>query len=747
MKKETTINHGNILCGALSHAHLMLLLLATIFTLSQTVTAQTPEDFGYGRFQINGKPALGARPLLVLLSEHTEQPPLAHSRDYYDNLIFNYFATDANGNAINNLNGYYLVNSNGRFSWSRAGAGTLGPLSFTGADLRDSFNQPRQALAIKAAADAGFNFAEYDDNGDGHITNDELCVLVIENVGSDGAANRGTDPGCVRPEGSSVDVCLRIAITGHEASLMSMAHELSHSLGTLDLYGADGNQNYRYSLMGSTIYQRPDVMETFQFDPWHKLQFGWVEPKIYSLDAPGAETLGAAELAAGDEPVILYSPARGFNEYYLLEYRTNDRPEGAGYDANVAGSGLVIWHVKTDANKVPVIIPSLTKADGTDVAVFINGAPNFKRGGGDPWPSADGLLASTTGGLTGVVPYALKWLDGLGGNMKVKAGRTLDNGNRLRISWDNYNTSEPLKISRKILYYNATDGSGAVGVIDAQNNHVTLASYDPGAFGQWTHLVGNAAELFYYNARTGAAALGYVDAVGTHHTTQSFPAGYFGAGWTHIVRHKGYLFFYYAPNGVAAIGQFGTNGFRQFMTYQAGSFGLGWTNILSTANGLFFYRAADGAGAVGDWEYVTSGVPGQFATITGVRFKQIKGYAPGSFTKGWTHVVETSNGVLFYRASDGLQVMTDITAAGAVNTRSNTVKTLRRGWTHIVSVNDDILFYDAVNGDAAVGEILKYSPWVLLSKVGSLVINKEFPSYFSPGWTHLTGTVDPTLLH
>jgi M6 family metalloprotease-like protein len=742
MKNETKRNCQNHLRSVL----IAMLLLAINFILQTPAAAQTPEDFGYGRMTINGKEAKGARPLLVILTEHAGYPALAHNRDYYDNLIFNYFATDANGNPINNLNGYFLVNSNGRFHWSRAGAGTVGPFQFSGADLgekAETKQQPRLALAVKAAANAGVNFADFDDNGDGKITNDELCVLVIENLNSDSAANRGSDPGCVRPDGSTVDVCLSYASAGHEASLMSMAHELAHSLGTIDLYGAN-SQNFRYSLMSSTIFGQPDVMETFQLDPWHKIQLGWVEPKIYSIDSPGAEILGAAELVHGDEPVILYSTYRGPNEYYLLEYRTNNRPEGAGYDANVPGSGLVIWHIKTDANKVPLVIPNQTVPGGSDYAVFVNGAPNFQRGGGTPWPSSSGILSTPT---AGVVPYALKWLDGLGGNMKVKVGSTLDNGNRLRISWDNYNTSEAPKISRKILYYNNNQGSGAVGVIDAQNNHLTLTSYEPGAFGQWTHIVGDSSELFYYNTHTGAAALGYVNAAGQHVTTWGVGAGYFGRGWTHIVLYQGYLFFYCAGNGMAAIGQMSTAGFRQTMHYPAGTFGLGWTSILSTTNGLLFYRATDGAGAVGGWEYTYSGVAGQFATITGVRFKQVRGYAPGSFTAGWTHVVQTSNGVLFYRASDGLQVMTDVASNGVVSTRSNTVKYLRRGWTHIVSVNDDILFYDKMNGDAAVGEIAKYSPWLLLRNIGSLVINKEFPGYFSPGWTHLTGTVDPTLIH
>lgn len=746
MKNITRNNHHKNIGSFCWRALCALLLFVTIFNLRQTVTAQTLEDFGYSRLKVNGKEALGARPLLVILTEHAESPALAHNRDYYDNLIFNYFAKDDNGNLINNLNGYFLVNSNGRFYWTRAGAGTIGPFKFTGADVGETpgtKRQPRLALAINEAAKNGFDFSVYDDNGDGKVTNDELCVLVIENLSTDSAANRGSEPGCVRPEGSTVDVCLAFASVGHQAGLMSMAHELAHSLGTIDLYGGDQNQNFEYTLMGATIYNRPDVMDTYHLDPWHKIQFGWVEPKIYNIDSPGSTTLGAAELIQGDEPVILYSPARGPNEYYLLEYRTTNRPAGARYDANVPGSGLVIWHVKTDDNKVPVTLPSQTVAGNLDYAVFVNGAPNFQRGGGAPWPSSGGILSTPTGGL---VPYALKWLDGLGGEMKIKVGSTLDNGDRLRISWDNYATSAPLAISKKILYYNASDGSGAVGVIDAENNHLTLTSYDPGAFGQWTHIVGDSSELFYYNSQTGAAALGYVNAAGEHVTTWGVGPGYFGRGWTHIVLHRGYLFFYSAGNGMAAIGQISTRGFRQSIGYPAYTFGVGWTSIVSTPNGLLFYRATDGVGAVGDWEYTYSGAPGQFATITGVRFKQLRGYPAGSFTYGWTHIVQTSNGTLFYRAADGLQVMVDVERNGVVSTRMHTVRTLRAGWTHIVSVNDDILFYDAASGDAAVGEIQKYSPWLVARAIGSLVIKREFPSYFSPGWTHLTVTIDPTVI-
>jgi len=41
---------------------------------------------------------------------------------------------------------------------------------------------------------------------------------------------------------------------------------------------------------------------------------------------------------------------------------------------------------------------------------------------------------------------------------------------------------------------------------------------------------------------------------------------------------------------------------------------------------------------------------------------------------------------------------------------------------------------------------VKFSPWVIFSKVGTLNIRQEFPAYFSPGWSDLVVTADPPTL-
>lgn len=292
----------------------------------------------------------------------------------------------------------------------------------------------------------------------------------------------------------------------------------------------------------------------------------------------------------------------------------------------------------------------------------------------------------------------------------------------------------------RIFYYNESNHLAAVGEFDQNNDHVTLSSFYPGNY-LWTSVISDGPNsMFYYDKRTGVAMLGNVDDAGNHTVVKYLQ---FGAGWTHIVSHRGYLFFYCAGNGMAAIGQLTPDGFRQYKGYPAYTFGLGWTTIVSTRNGLLFYRAGDGIYAVGDWEYSYYPCGGEgfcFPSVSEVRFKQMTW---GYFTRGWSSIVETNDGVLFYRKTDGLHVMVDIDSNGRPADRQNSVKYLTPGYTGIVAAGDDILFYNAENGDGAVGGIIKPSPWVITRVWGTLEMRKEFPAAFSTGWSHLTTIVDP----
>jgi hypothetical protein len=197
---------------------------------------------------------------------------------------------------------------------------------------------------------------------------------------------------------------------GGRASFVSVCHELSHQLGTVDLYGATG-LNQDCTLMCATIYPNFDDRRSFYPDAWHRMVLGWIEPQIVPMSAPASFDLSAAATSApGQVAVLLYEPSHGTSEYFLLEYRTPNPVGGNHYDADVASEGLAIWHVILDENKMPTEIQSLTKPTGTDKSVFLEGpAPagsrGFSRGANQLWPA-------------GTTPELL-WLDGTPTKMRL----------------------------------------------------------------------------------------------------------------------------------------------------------------------------------------------------------------------------------------------------------------------------------------------------------------------------------------
>lgn len=79
-------------------------------------------------------------------------------------------------------------------------------------------------------------------------------------------------------------------------------------------------------------------------------------------------------------------------------------------------------------------------------------------------------------------------------------------------------------------------------------------------------------------------------------------------------------------------------------TFPNGAFALGWTSIVSTPGGILYYNTATGAGAIGRFDGA-----GNHTTL--------KVFPPRAFATGWSRIVSTPSGILFYN---------DQTGAGAV---------------------------------------------------------------------------------
>jgi hypothetical protein len=129
------------------------------------------------------------------------------------------------------------------------------------------------------------------------VTADELLILIIHNFTGYGPGNRANAPATVTKHAplvpdKQVTVTVVVAGDGIETPFYQIAHELSHSLGTIDLYGS-GNENQLLTLMA----------------------LGWCEPRIQQLRASSAPVI-VGEISAGrpDGAVILWDPSRWSGE-------------------------------------------------------------------------------------------------------------------------------------------------------------------------------------------------------------------------------------------------------------------------------------------------------------------------------------------------------------------------------------------------------------------------------------------------
>lgn len=439
--------------------------LLLFLLLAAGLRAQVPtlQDFGYESIQRIGRPTRGTVPLLIVSVSFSGYSAMAHSNTYWDNLVFSF------GNATTNrtVNGYFLENSLGSFYFTRALTTTPDLVSLNAAEtaqvMTPGYDSPggRTALFQLIAAKSGINWAQWDTNNDGSITQGELCIMVFSNFSHPNpnllereAHARGVSITVPGPGSTPASKVLNLIVTmvAQRSSLMTIVHEMTHGLGAeTDLYG-DGNQNYSLTLMGATIFRPNDDLRSFHLDPWYKMRMGWLRPRIFNLDAGGLVKVRCPQSpfaqTEAEGPVLLYSPSRGSSEYFLIEWRHGNPPAGRGYDAHVEGQqnnmgaiqlpevpgrGMAVWHVRQAANHLPLLLLNnrLWSAYhlSPTVPAMINGMPNgdayfnqgaFNYGGRVLWDSA---------------PPPLIWEDTTATGVTINPVRMEDGGNSVIIEW------------------------------------------------------------------------------------------------------------------------------------------------------------------------------------------------------------------------------------------------------------------------------------------------------------------------
>jgi M6 family metalloprotease-like protein len=311
-------------------------------------------DYGYDTMRTHDLQARGERSLLVILCT-LSGPVGAPFVDRYQ--LFG----KADDRGWRNLRDYFRSVSCGRFTWKPA------QTSFFSVELdklesQTTFVERLPILYEDVKKQDRDFFKAFDSNHDGEVRYGELSILVVDN-GDSGIAQAGTDGPAIRvaDQTASGDNSVGYSFIGTPNSLCWLAHELSHIVGTHDLYGPDSDLNGGASLMGQI--QGGDGYASYHLDPWHKMRLGWAEPRIYELKPGQPIFLHAAGQERPDGAVIVFDRGKDPYEFFMLEFRNNHPDVAKTYDRNVHDTGLVIWRIKTDFEHEPAKVLVQDKGD------------------------------------------------------------------------------------------------------------------------------------------------------------------------------------------------------------------------------------------------------------------------------------------------------------------------------------------------------------------------------------------------
>jgi immune inhibitor A len=198
-----------------------------------------------------------------------------------------------------------------------------------------------QVLAADAAkaADGKVDFGPYDNDGNGYV---DAFVVVHAGRGGEETGDSGDlwSHKWVLPEEYATDTT---KIYGYltipeDAKLGVSAHELGHLLfGFPDLYDTDGSSEGigNWCLMAGGSWNAGGDNPAHP-SAWCKVAQGWVT----LTNVTSAQTLELADVKTSRTVHRLWTNGAEGTESFLLENR-----QQTGYDADLPGSGLLVWHV------------------------------------------------------------------------------------------------------------------------------------------------------------------------------------------------------------------------------------------------------------------------------------------------------------------------------------------------------------------------------------------------------------------
>lgn len=268
-------------------------------------------------------------------------------KDFYEEVSYGAFSVSAGPSGVagwytaSNTHNYYGRNFFGSDRWP----GTL----------------VREAVA---AADATFDFAPYDQDGDCYV---DVIEIVHQGTGEEAGGpptdiwshrwNLNSAFFFGRSDGgeyitNDTAACGNIKVDDYVmqpeilfGGLQTMgvfAHEYGHALGLPDLYDTDNSSegigNWGLMAGGSWNSVTTPGDTPAHMSAWSKYFLGWISP----VQVTGVLLNQPIQQAATSADVYQFLPGSpsGGGEYFLIENRNQ-----TGFDAGLPGSGLAIWHI------------------------------------------------------------------------------------------------------------------------------------------------------------------------------------------------------------------------------------------------------------------------------------------------------------------------------------------------------------------------------------------------------------------
>lgn len=236
------------------------------------------------------------------------------------------------------------------------------------------------------AADPAVDFGPYDNDGNGFV---DAFIIVHAGRGGEETGNSGDIwshkwvlPAAYQADTTKIYGYLTIP---EDAKLGVCAHELGHLLfGFPDLYDVDDTSEGigNWCLMAGGSWNGGGDVPAHP-SAWCKANQGWVSVTGVTTN----QTVSIPDVKTGHNVLRLWKDGAAGSEYFLVENR-----QKTGYDAQLPGEGLLIWHIddaqpgNTDENHYKV---GLVQADGKrDLELKHN-----RGDAGDPYPGSSGNTA------------------------------------------------------------------------------------------------------------------------------------------------------------------------------------------------------------------------------------------------------------------------------------------------------------------------------------------------------------------